>query len=121
MKKVAYQARRERQGALVGDPFTSFSVKRGPLHSHNQPASATTAGTVQAASAQCQGSPRGTVRDAASRAPPISPAVYRPVTGPTRSGNRARTSGGSSAPATAMPTPTSAVAAYRQKRSGTAR
>src|SRR5437868_6513249 len=90
----------------------------------SQPTSATTAGTAHHASAaghEPDARRSGSVSPAASIAPPMRPAVYTPVTGPIRAGNRARTNGGSSAPATAMPIPDKADETYRNPAEGTSR
>src|SRR5881275_2062916 len=133
MNSAAYHAVRSRHGAgTVADPAdpadpagradpadpAAAPRTRAPTGSHT--ASASTAGNAHTASAGRHDPPSacraGSVSAAASIAPPMSPAVYNPVTGPTHRGNRARTSAGSSAPATAIPMPASTVEAH----SGTA-
>src|SRR5262245_42097972 len=104
MKNVAYQTRADRHG---GDPREPAGTDAVPRPTNSQQARAKSAGSAHRPNAtdQCSREESGAVSDAPSSAPPMSPVVYKPVTGPTRVGKRAWTTGGSSAPATAMPTP----------------
>src|SRR5579859_1219981 len=99
MKNAAYHAVRSRQGSRTcaasagpgASPDPAGSAEAG-FDTGSQTASASAAGTAQMASAAGQDPPSasrsGTSSPPASIAPPMTPAVYSPVTGPTRSGKR---------------------------------